>query len=75
MKFFEKIDNILKGAKTYLASAFGLVVVAFLQSKGVDAVGVIDGAITLLDNATVQAAAVWAFGQSFLRKIAKRGSA
>lgn len=77
MSTLKKIDETLKGAKTYLTSGVGVVAVAYLQSKGIDAVGVVDTLISLLDNATVQAVALWAAVQSALRAIMpdKRGEA
>ena len=60
---FQTIDEKLKGAKTYLTSGVGLVLIAYLQTKGIDSVGFLD----IISDATVQIAAVWAAAASIFR--------
>lgn len=72
----EVIDKFAKGIKTYLAAGTGVMIVAVLQSQGIDAVGVIDTITQLLKDTVTQVVAIQALVVSVLRKAMpdKRGS-
>ena len=68
MTILERIDSTAKGVKTYLASGIGVVIVAVLQSQGIDAVDTVDQIAKLLSDTVVQVVALQAFIVGLLRK-------
>lgn len=72
----ETIDKFAKGVKTYLAAGTGVMVVAILQSQGVDAVGFVDTVTELAKDTVTQVVSIYSLVIVTLRKAMpdKRGA-